>query len=191
MDPPERRARLEQLPVTITPSVTDPAVARKWLAAVRGTAIDGVVVKPIDLTYQPGKRAMVKVKPCCSGCGTATAGCATSAWRRRSRRPGAGQLIDELAGHLGPLEGHPWARGFDISRRPLGRLRGAAGRWTPDLELDRVPLRIELVAEVAYGQVDVPRSPLSAARARFRHPARFLRWRPDRDPASCSIHQLD
>jgi ATP-dependent DNA ligase len=92
------------------------------------------------------------------------------------------QLIDELAGHLRPLVGHPWEHGFDIGRSPLGHLRGAAGRWTPDLELDWVPLRIELVAEVAYGQVDLDR---------FRHPARFLRWRPDRDPASCSIHQLD
>jgi ATP-dependent DNA ligase len=200
----ERRARLEQLPVAITPSTTDPAVARNWLAAVRGTAIDGVVVKPVDLTYQPGKRAMVKVKP------ERTVDCVVAGFRFHGATPVVGslllglwdddgrlrhvgvassftvprrkQLIDELAGHLGPLEGHPWEHGFDIGRSPLGRLRGAAGRWTPDLELDWVPLRIELVAEVAYGQVD---------RDRFRHPARFLRWRPDRDPASCSIHQLD
>jgi ATP-dependent DNA ligase len=200
----ERRTRLEQLPVTVTPSTTDPAVAREWLAGARGAAIDGVVVKPVDLTYQPGKRAMVKVKP------ERTVDCVVAGFRFHAETPVVGslllglwdddgrlrhvgvassftaarraQLLGELADHVGPLEGHPWANGFDIGRSPLGRLRGAAGRWTPDLELDWVPLRIELVAEVAYGQVDG---------ARLRHPARFLRWRPDRDPASCSIHQLD
>jgi ATP-dependent DNA ligase len=200
----ERRARLEALPVTLTPSTTDPDVARQWLARAGGTAVDGVVVKPVDLRYQPGKRAMVKVKP------ERTVDCVVAGFRfhadtravgslllglwddgGRLRHVGVAssfggerreQLAVELAGHVGPLEGHPWERGFDIGRSPLGRLRGAAGRWTPDLELDWVPLRIELVAEVAYGQIDVDR---------FRHPARFLRWRPDRDPASCSIHQLD
>jgi len=27
--------------------------------------------------------------------------------------------------------------------------------------------------------------------ARFRHPPQFVRWRPDRDPASCNYAQLE
>jgi ATP-dependent DNA ligase len=206
----ERRVRLERLlgavaaPISVTPATRSADEARRWLAGVRGGAIDGVVVKPDDLTYQPGKRAMVKVKP------ERTVDCVVAGFRFHGSQPVVGslllglwdddgrlrhvgvassftaarrrELIAELAEHLGPLEGHPWEQGFDIGRSPLGRLRGAAGRWTPDLELDWVPLRVELVAEVAYGQLDVDR---------FRHPARLVRWRPDRDPASCSIHQLD
>jgi ATP-dependent DNA ligase len=64
----------------------------------------------------------------------------------------------------------------------MGRLLGAAGRWDPrEMPLDWVPVRPELVCEVGYDQVDG---------GRFRHPARFLRWRPDRDPASCTFEQL-
>jgi ATP-dependent DNA ligase len=95
----------------------------------------------------------------------------------------AGRL--ELAEVLGPcitsLEGHPWEHGFLVGGSPMGRLRGAAGRWTPDLGLDWVPLRPELVCEVAFDQLDEDR---------FRHPARFRRWRPDRDPRSCTFDQL-
>jgi ATP-dependent DNA ligase len=63
----------------------------------------------------------------------------------------------------------------------MGRLRGAAGRWTPDMGLDGVPLRPDHVVEVAYDQVDG---------IRFRHPARFRRWRPDRSARSCKVDQL-
>jgi ATP-dependent DNA ligase len=65
---------------------------------------------------------------------------------------------------------------------PMGRLAGAAGRWSPDeMPLDWVPLDPRRVCEVAYEQVDA---------GRFRHPARFRRWRPDRDPRSCTLEQL-
>jgi ATP-dependent DNA ligase len=64
----------------------------------------------------------------------------------------------------------------------MGRLPGAAGRWTPDMGLDWVPLAPDRVAEVTYGQVDG---------IRFRHPARFRRWRLDRDAATCLTAQLE
>lgn len=40
----------------------------------------------------------------------------------------------------------------------------------------------ERVIEVSYTQVDG---------LRLRHPARFLRWRPGRAPASCRLAQLE
>ncbi len=50
------------------------------------------------------------------------------------------------------------------------------------MTLDWVPVRPEKVCEVAFDALDD---------RRFRHPARFVRWRPDRDPASCALDQLD
>jgi ATP-dependent DNA ligase len=64
----------------------------------------------------------------------------------------------------------------------MGRLKGAAGRWAPGMVMDWVPLAPERVAEVGYTQLDG---------RRLRHPARFVRWRPDREPASCRLEQLD
>ena len=69
-----------------------------------------------------------------------------------------------------------------MGRNPVGRLKGAAERWTPEMGRDWVPLSPVRVCEVAYDQLD---------QGRFRHPARFRRWRPDRDPRSCSFDQLD
>ncbi len=89
--------------------------------------------------------------------------------------------------HLRPfvtgLAGHPWQHGFALERGPMGRLKGAAGAWDPrTMEQDWVPVRPEPVCEVAYDQLD--------AGGRWRHPTRFRRWRPDRDPASCTFAQL-
>ncbi|MGZ4126176.1 MAG: ATP dependent DNA ligase, partial [Actinomycetota bacterium] len=92
------------------------------------------------------------------------------------------ELIDELAPLRIPLEQHPWASGFLIGRSPMGRLKGSAARWTPEMEHDWVPLRPERVVEVAFDQVDG---------TRFRHPARLVRWRPDREARSCLLEQLE
>jgi ATP-dependent DNA ligase len=86
-----------------------------------------------------------------------------------------------LQPYLTSLAGHPWEQGFGIEGGPVGRLKGAAGRWTPDLTQDWLPVRPGLVCEVAYDQLDG---------LRWRHPARFKRWRPDREPSSCRIEQL-
>jgi ATP-dependent DNA ligase len=91
------------------------------------------------------------------------------------------QLVDDLSPRVIPLAHHPWRDGFLIGASPLGRLKGSAARWTPDMEHDWVPLRPELVVEVGFDQVDVDR---------FRHPARFRRWRPDRVATSCRIDQI-
>jgi ATP-dependent DNA ligase len=90
-------------------------------------------------------------------------------------------LYEILAPLTTTLHGHPWEHGFLLEGGALGRLRGSAGRWTPDMSHDWVPVQPEKVVEVAYDQVDG---------RRLRHPARFRRWRPDREPLSCTTDQL-
>jgi ATP-dependent DNA ligase len=92
------------------------------------------------------------------------------------------RFLEELSPSAIPLSEHPWAEGFLIDPSPLGRLNGAAGRWTPEMGMDWVPIRLDRVCEVQYDRFDGDR---------LRHPARFLRWRPDRDPETCTFEQLE
>jgi ATP-dependent DNA ligase len=101
-----------------------------------------------------------------------------SSFTRRARL----ELFRELAPLAAALEGHPWERGFLLGGGAIGRLKGAAGRWLPGMEMDWVPIRPERVVEVSHTQVDG---------RRLRHPAKFVRWRPDRDPRSCHMEQLE
>ena len=201
----ERRARLEALlndvqpPLRVTPATADREIAAGWLER-----FEGVVAKERGLPYEPGRRTMVKVKR------ERTADCVVAGFRWMGDHPFIGSLllglygddgelvhvgvitsfseqrrmalVDELRQLVAPLPGHPWEHGFNVGRSPTGRLLGAAGRWIPgEMTQDWVPLRPELVVEVSYDQVDGHR---------FRHPARFRRWRPDRDPRSCTLDQL-
>jgi ATP-dependent DNA ligase len=204
-----RRARLAELlltaepPIFLTPLTDDAGVAEGWLR-FRGSGIDGVVAKHADLGYEPGTRSMVKVKH------EETADVVVAGFRFLVDRPlpsslllglydGEGELrhvgvaagfaekrrhklLAAIAPLVVPLEGHPWQRGFLVGGSRMGRLKGAAGRWEPgEMEQDWVPLAPALVCEVAYDQLDVDR---------FRHPARFRRWRPDREPRSCTLEQF-
>jgi ATP-dependent DNA ligase len=203
----ERRARLETLfehlppPLLLTPITADVRTAKRWLEEFVGDGVDGVVAKARDLLYEPDRRVMVKVKTehtaDCVAAGFRASGDevtslllglyddhrvlrhvgVASSFKRTERR----ELHARLLRLAMPLVDHPWAAGFAIERRPMGRLRGAAGVWTPEMPLDWVPIRPDLVAEVVYGQLDVDR---------FRQPARFVRWRPDRRPESCRFDQL-
>ena len=202
-----RRRRLVELladaapPVVVTPATTDRGEAEPWLDSPAGSGIDGVVVKPDALRYEAGKRSMLKVKH------TRTVDCVVAGLRLADRDEVGTLLLGlwegptlhhvgvaagfarplrrELAGLLRPLvaglEGHPWEQGFGLEGGALGRLKGTAGRWVPGMERDWVPLRPERVAEVSYDHLEG---------RRFRHPARLVRWRPDRDARSCTVEQL-
>jgi ATP-dependent DNA ligase len=206
----ERRGRLLELvggadpPLFVTPATEDRGVAKRWLAEFRGGGIDGVVAKRRDLEYEPGKRVMLKVKH------ERTADCVVAGVRVSDDPPEVSalmlglydergslehvgvasgfarrvraELTRELAALVAPLAGHPWQHGFLSAGGPMGRLKGAAGRWMPGMTMDWVPLAPTRVAEVAYTQVDG---------RRLRHPAKFRRWRPDREPRSCLVGQLD
>ena len=187
--------------VELTPATLDPEVADEWLGRTE-PGIDGVVAKRLDGTYQPGVRAMVKVKR------VRTADCIVGGVRVRDddglpsalllgvwddgdlvhvgvassfSREQRARLARELAPLVVPLAGHPWEQGFLRQGGRAGRLPGAAGRWAPGMTQDWAPIAPEAVCEVSFDRLDG---------LRFRHPARFLRWRPDRDAASCTAAAL-
>jgi ATP-dependent DNA ligase len=192
------RERREQLVGDVGDATTSIEAARAWL-----DTHEGVVAKDLAAPYQPGKRGWIKVKR------RRTADCVVAGFRRRADRPlpsslllglwdahgalehvgvaasfgvrQAESLLDDLRPHVAELPGHPWEHGFLLRGGSVGRLRGAAGRWAPGMTMDWTPVRPVLVAEVAYDQVD---------ERRFRHPARFVRWRPDRDARTCTFEQL-
>ncbi len=209
----ERRALLERElsrsgpPVLLTPATRDRAVAQDWFARFEGAGLDGVVAKRLDSTYQPGKRAMVKVKH------ARTADCAVAGfrWHKDGRGAMVGSLLlglydesgrlhhvgicssfttarrKELAQELAPLredarEGHPWREWSEQGADPEQRLPGATSRWNRGRDLSWEPLRVERVCEVAYDHLQGDR---------FRHATRFLRWRPDKSPRGCRYDQLE
>jgi ATP-dependent DNA ligase len=92
-------------------------------------------------------------------------------------------LVEELAPlREGALEHHPWREWADAAAHATTRMPGGQSRWSAGKDLSFEPLRPERVVEVAYEHLQGDR---------FRHAARFVRWRPDRDPASCTYAQLD
>ncbi len=201
--------------VHLTPSTADPAVAREWFATFEGAGLDGVVAKPGELGYLPDKRVMFKIKH------ARTADCVVAGFRwHKSGEPAVGSLMlglyddagvlhhvgvaasfsmarrrtlaDELAPYRTALDGHPWAWGSEDAPVPAGAAEpGAVGRtpreaessrWNRGKDLSFQPLHPELVVEVGYDHLEG---------ARFRHTAQFVRWRPDREPRSCTYAQLD
>jgi ATP-dependent DNA ligase len=207
----ERRARLERLleaatpPLYLTPMTRDRALAADWLDRFEGAGLDGVVAKPAGLPYQPGKRAMVKVKH------ARTADCVVAGFRWYKRTADAvGSLLlglydeagtlhhvgvtsafslaqrKELVRELAPLrrnalENHPWRDWADAAAHAGQRLPGGSSRWSAGKDLSWEPLRIERVCEVKYDHMQGDR---------FRHAAIFLRWRPDKRPIDCRYDQL-
>lgn len=191
--------------VHVTPATGDLAVARDWFTRFEGAGLDGVVAKPLDGHYLPGKRTMLKVKH------ERTADCVVAGFRWHTSGPVLGSLLlglwtddgrlqhvgvaasfpmarrKALAEQLAPLRaedlaGHPWADWADPAAHERSRLPGAVSRWNATKDLSFVPLRPELVVEVAYDHLEGDR---------FRHTAQFRRWRPDRDPATCTYAQLE
>ena len=202
----ERRALLESAlatvrwPVHLTPATTDPAVARKWFKLFEGAGLDGVVAKPLVGTYQQDKRTMLKIKHART-CDVVVAG-----YRLHKSGPVVGSLVLGLYDDAGELQhvgvaasfpmarraalvdelapyvtdgAHPWVGDAVPERNPN---QAAGSRWNSGKDLSFVPLRPELVAEVAYDHMEG---------TRFRHTAQWKSWRPDRDAHSCTYAQLE
>jgi ATP-dependent DNA ligase len=195
-------------PVHLTPATTDHDLAAEWLSRFEGAGLDGLVAKQLDGIYEPDRRAWRKVKH------TRTADCVVAGYRLHERGPEligslllglyteSGELAmagvigafpmerrRELFAELQPLrttfEGHPWDWGaWQREAQASGRAwRGSnSSRWNPGKELSFTPLRPERVVEVRYDHLEG---------RRFRHTAQFVRWRPDRDPRSCTYAQLE
>ena len=191
-------------PVYVTPASQDYDVARQWFEQFEGAGLDGLIAKQLDLPYQPDKRVMTKIKH------DRTADCVVAGYRVHKSGPDAlgslllglyddrGVLVSvgvvgsfpmarrrELLTELRPLvttfDDHPWAwtRQEEGERTPR---KSETSRWNAGKDLSFIPLRPERVVEVRYDYMEG---------IRFRHTTQFVRWRPDRDPSSCTYDQLE
>jgi ATP-dependent DNA ligase len=206
----ERRARLTsalaraKAPIHITPATDSYELAQQWFQEFEGAGLDGVIVKPRSIRYEPDKRIMFKVKH------ERTADCVVAGFRWHKSGPIVGSLLlglygegglqhvgvaasfpmkrrEELVAELEPyrtedLSEHPWGAWAQQAGTSADRMPGAVSRWTGKKDLSWVALRPELVCEVAYESMEGNR---------FRHTARFRRWRTDRTPESCGYEQLE
>lgn len=208
----ERRVRLERLlgkakpPLHLTPVTRDRAQAEEWLQKFEGAGLDGVIAKLESATYQPGKRAMLKIKH------VRSADCVVAGFRwYKDRDDAVGSLLlglyddagvlqhvgvtssftmatrQELAKELQPLregalENHPWREWAGATVGDAQRMPGAQSRWSGSKDLSWEPLRPERVVEVKYDHMQANR---------FRHAAVFLRWRPDKPAQECRYDQLE
>ncbi len=209
----DRRRALEDAlasahpPVHVTPATRDRELAEQWFDQFEGAGLDGLISKPLELTYQPDKRLMFKIKH------VRTADCVVAGYRVHKsgpdaigslllglfdeNRPDAGlvsvgvvgafpmarrrELFTELQPLVTTFDDHPWAwaRQEEGHRTPR---KSETSRWNAGKDLSFVPLRPERVVEVRYDYMEGPR---------FRHTTQFVQWRPDRDPESCTYAQLE
>jgi ATP-dependent DNA ligase len=205
----ERRVALEQAlagvrsPVHLTPATRDHALAERWFDEFEGAGLDGVVAKPLDGTYQPDRRVMFKVKH------VRTADCVVAGYRvHKTEAKAIGSLLLGLYDPTGDLanvgvvgafpmqrrralfeefqplvttfDEHPWSWAEEETGTRTPR-HSEFSRWSAGKDLSFVPLRPERVVEVRYDHMEGPR---------LRHTAQFVRWRPDREPRSCTYEQL-
>ena len=209
----ERRALVEKIlakaksPIHLTPATTDRARAADWFSRFEGAGLDGVMAKPLQGAYEPGKRVMLKVKH------ERECDCVVAGFRwHKSGGDKVGSLLlglyddagvlhhvgvvasfsdrvrKELVAALAPyrenaLADHPWKEWADAGIEAGGRrIPGMTSRWNAGKDLSWVPLRAELVVEVAYDHMQG---------TRFRHTAQFRRWRPDKPARDCTFAQLE
>ncbi len=205
----QRRVALEQAladasaPVHVTPATQDLDLARQWFDQFEGAGLDGLIAKKLDLRYQPDKRVMTKIKH------ERTADCVVAGYRVHKSGPDAlgslllglyddrgvlvsvgvvgafpiarrRQLLTELQPLVTSFDDHPWAWARQEAGERTPR-KSETSRWNAGKNLSFTPLRPERVVEVRYDYLEG---------VRFRHTTQFVRWRPDRDPPSCTYDQL-
>jgi len=191
----ERRAALEKLslnaPLHRSQVTTDVDTARRWLEQFEGAGLDGVVAKPLAAAYAPGKRLMLKIKH------HRTADVVALGYRIHKSGAGVGSLLvglydgDELK-NVGGISAFSNAKRLELidELEPLvTRTDGVAAtgerernRFSSGKDVSFVSLAPERVIEVRYDQMEGDR---------FRHTVQFERWRPDREPRSCTFEQLE
>lgn len=203
----QRRKALEKAlaqngpPVFLAPSTDSVELARRWFRTFEGAGLDGVMAKPPAIPYMPDRRVMFKIKH------QRSADCVVAGFRWHKSGGVVGslllglydeagvlqhvgvaaafsmaqrrRLLEDLAPHfLKPEQDHPWTAGAEFDRVP----GGSVSRWSQGKDMSWEPLAPRLVVEVAYDHMEG---------TRFRHVAQFKRWRPDRDPSSCTFSQLE
>ena len=185
----KRRLRIEKLPFSISPATRDIKVARGWVETLERAGFDGVVAKRLEAPYAPGSReAVVKVKR------EQTADCVVMGVTWSEKGTGIASLMLGLYDSKGELHNVGTASAAGKHREEIEALvkpflgknpkrlpRGEPSRWRPQVTLEWSPVKPKLVVEVRYDKWQGQR---------FRHGTRFLRFRPDKDPAQCTIAQV-
>ncbi len=193
-------------PFLLTPSTVDRDEAQEWFERFEGAGFDGVMAKPADGVYVEDKRTQLKIKQ------QRTADCVVAGYRIHKSGDGVGSLLlganddegnlrhlgvassfkaadrpvllEQLSQlHIDDIAAHPWGSwASQTADTADGSMPGGPNRWNAQKDMSWIPIRPELVAEVRYEH---------ATGGRFRGVARLSRWRPDREPESCHISQLD
>lgn len=195
----ERRERLEELaagfshPWNLTPSTTDETTAHRWFDEFEPAGCDGIIAKPLGQGYVHGKRAMIKIKH------RRTVDCIVGGYREHKGGGKIGSLLLGLYNEEGELHFIGHCSGFgDVDRAKIferfqelraeasfgdqARIPGGESRWSGGKDLSWVAVAPGVVVEISYDQLE---------EGRFRHATRFHRWRPDKDPISCTMDQLE
>ncbi len=212
----ERRTALEEIapafapPIRLTAATRDRALADEWFVKFEGAGLDGLIVKALDEPYVENKRTQFKLKH------VRTADCVVAGFRIHKSGDGVGSLLMGLHDEAGELHHlgvsasftakkraelveelkpfrladpslHPWASWLEAEAHEAqsGKMPGAPNRWSggpTGRDHSWFPLNCQLVAEVKYVQV---------TNGRFRGTTRLVRFRPDRDAASCTFDQLE
>ncbi|MGQ0561783.1 MAG: ATP-dependent DNA ligase [Gemmatimonadota bacterium] len=176
--------------IRLSPRTRDAGVARRWLTSVKG-GLDGVIAKQLEAPYLSGERkGMIKIKA------LRTADCVVGGFRYGTKSREVGSLLLGLYDDHGLLHHVGFTSSFRRDQKqalteliePLvqapgftGRAPGGPSRWSTERSGDWQPLAPRLVVEVQYDHF---------SEGRFRHGTRFLRWRPDKEPAQCTMGQV-
>ena len=177
--------------VALTPHTADLDEGRDWFTRYEGAGLDGLIAKPGESTYRTGERGWTKIKH------LRTVDVVVGGYRMEATGRGVGSLLLGLYDGDGRLHFVGHTSGFSAAERrqlvetlrPLeggdsfgeGRTPGGPSRWAREKDADWTRLRPELVCEVSFDHLQGQR---------FRHAARLLRWRQDRDPLTCTYDQL-
>ncbi len=174
----------------ISPATSDLSAAEAWLRDAGDGATDGVVAKELARIYEPGERAMIKVKQ------LRTADCVVGGFRYKNGSREIGSLLLGLYDAEGRLdhvgftatisdeERLALTRRLEALRQPpgfTGQTPGGPSRWSTERSGEWEPLRPELVVEVRFDHVTGDR---------FRHGTKLMRWRPDKAPHQCTFEQI-
>ena len=195
----QRRARLEEFfagnlagdtTFQLSPFSPRRRDAEEWLK-ITGGALDGIIAKRSDLPYQSGNRnGMLKIK------NLRSADCVVGGFRYATEGHILGSLLLGLYDEDGLLHHVGFTSGFSQGERKsllkkleprikppgfTGKAPGGPSRWSTERSSEWQPVKPDLVVEVRYDHF---------SGQRFRHGTKLLRWRPDKDPRTCTLDQV-
>jgi len=193
----ERLGRLvksfgKQESIRLSPATQDHATAERWMKELAASGFDGVIAKELDCAYASGNRsAMRKIKR------IRTADCVVGGFRYASKGGEVGSLLLGLYDEEGKLNHVGFSSSFAAPERKklkallkpymggsgfTGHAPGGPSRWSTERSGEWEALNPKLVCEVRYDHF---------SGGRFRHGTKFLRWRPEKSPRSCTYEQLE